>query len=163
MIHLYLFNYLLTYFLLLGLVHIMSNSPFTIPEGFPELLQDFTVSVLRERPSDVVEYAVVYFTDLANRRNPNRNQSVGPSNGVAEHISSQESSTTVIEKDEEKPVEKKVSAVKFQDEAENIDDVDDDEGPPADAPAPLIDMSNLSRDDDVYSDDGKFLCHNLVR
>ncbi|KAL5266982.1 hypothetical protein ACHWQZ_G004127 [Mnemiopsis leidyi] len=131
----------------------MSNSPFTIPEGFPELLQDFTVSVLRERPSDVVEYAVVYFTDLANRRNPNRNQSVGPSNGVAEHISSQESSTTVIEKDEEKPVEKKVSAVKFQDEAENIDDVDDDEGPPADAPAPLIDMSNLSRDDDVYSDD----------
>ena len=132
----------------------MSNSPFTIPEGFPELLQDFTVSVLRERPSDVVEYAVVYFTDLANRRNPNRNQPVASSNGVAEHIPSQASSTTVIENDEEKPIEKKVSAVKFQDVAENIDD--EDEGPPEDAPAPLIDISNLSRDDDVYSDDGWF-------
>jgi len=128
----------------------MSNSPFTIPEGFPELLQDFTVSVLRERPSDVVEYAVTYFTDLANRRNPNRNQPVAPSNGVPEHIPSQASSTTVIDNDE-KPIEKKVSAVKFQDEAESIDD--EDEGPPEDAPAPLIDISSLSRDDDVYSDD----------
>jgi len=132
----------------------MSNSPFTIPEGFPELLQDFTVSVLRERPSDVVEYAVTYFTELATRRNPNRSQQDAPSNGVAEHIPSQASTTTVIENDEEKPVEKKVSAVKFQDEAENIDS-DEEEGPPEDAPAPLIDMSSLSRDrdDDVYSDD----------
>jgi len=129
----------------------MSNSPFTIPEGFPELLQDFTVSVLRERPSDVVEYAVSYFTDLAIRRNPDRIQ-VAPSNGVAEHIPTQASSTTVIENNEEKPVEKKVSAVKFQDEAENIDS-EEDEGPPEDAPAPLIDMSALQRDDDVYSDD----------
>ena len=128
---------------------------FTIPEGFPELLQDFTVSVLRERPSDVVEYAVSYFTDLAIRRNPDRIQ-VAPSNGVAEHIPTQASSTTVIENDEEKPVEKKVSAVKFQDEAENIDS-EEDEGPPEDAPAPLIDMSALQRDDDVYSDDGELL------
>lgn len=133
----------------------MANSPFTIPEGFPELLQDFTVSVLRERPTDVVEYAVVYFTDLANRTNPNRNQQVAASNGVSDHIPSQESSTTVIEHtdtvavNEEKVVEKK-SAVKFQDEAENIDS---DEGPPEDPPAPLIDVSALSTDNDVYSDD----------
>lgn len=130
----------------------MANSPFTIPEGFPELLQDFTVSVLRERPNDVVEYAVSYFTDLANRRNPNRNQD-GASNGISEHISAPESetaATTVIENVEDK-MERR-SGVKFQDEAEEINS--DEDGPPTDAPAPLIDMANIQRDDDVYSDDG---------
>ena len=131
----------------------MANSPFTIPEGFPELLQDFTVSVLRERPSDVVEYAIVYFTDLANRRNPNRLEQA-PTNGISDHIPAQESSSTVVI-DEDKPIEKKISAVKFQDEAESIHS--DDEGPPADAPAPLIDISAMQREDDVYSDDGEFL------
>lgn len=129
----------------------MSESPFTIPDGFPELLQDFTVSVLRERPDDVVEYAIVYFTDLANRRNPNRQSAPGPTNGCSDHIANQESSTTVqtektVEFKEDAVPEKK-SAVKFADEEEA----------PEDAPAPLIDMSKLGqaaeRDDDVYSDD----------
>lgn len=122
----------------------MANSPFTIPEGFPELLQDFTVSVLRERPGDVVEYAVTYFTDLANHRNPNRMQS--PSNGVQGHLTAQNSAITVIE--DAVPIETKKSAVKFQ------DDKSEDESVPEDAPAPLIDVSSLQqKDDDVYSDD----------
>lgn len=123
----------------------MANSPFTIPEGFPELLQDFTVSVLRERPGDVVEYAVTYFTDLATTRNPHRMQS--PSNGVQGHLTAHNSATTVIEDAE--PIETKKSAVKFQDDASEVNDA-----PPEDAPAPLIDVSNLQqKDDDVYSDE----------
>ena len=128
----------------------MSNSPFTIPDGFPELLQDFTVSVLRERPSDVVEYAVTYFTDLANQRNPGRQQ-LTSSNGVVSHIAKEDSSTTVIENSEEKVAEKR-SAVKFQEDAKE----EGEDAPPEDAPAPLIDVSKLSNDD-VYSDEGKNL------
>lgn len=127
----------------------MSNSPFTIPDGFPELLQDFTVSVLRERPSDVVEYAVTYFTDLANQRNPGRQQ-VLSSNGVVDYVPKEDSSTTVIENSEEKVPEKR-SGVKFHDEAKHIEDGDDE--PPEGTPAPLIDVSKLSNDD-VYSDEG---------
>lgn len=126
----------------------MSNSPFTIPDGFPELLQDFTVSVLRERPSDVVEYAVTYFTDLANQRNPGRQQ-VLSSNGVVDYVPKEDSSTTVIENSEEKVPEKR-SGVKFHDEAKHIEDGDDE--PPEGTPAPLIDVSKLSNDD-VYSDE----------
>ena len=127
----------------------MSNSPFTIPEGFPELLQDFTVSVLRERPINVVEYAVSYFTELANQRNPGRLQ-VSSSNGVEEHIPKADSTTTVIENVEEKIPEKR-SGVKFQDEANDISN--EEAEPPEDAPAPLIDVSRISNDD-VYSDEG---------
>lgn len=114
----------------------MGDSPFTIPEGFPELLQDFTVSVLRERPGDVVEYAVVYFTDLANRRNPNRNQNSAPTNGI-------EASSTV---------EPKKSGVKFVESVQQLDE----EPAPEDAPAPLIDMAAVGQnndDDDCYSDE----------
>lgn len=38
--------------------------PFEIPHGFAELLTDFTVSVVRKRPPDLVEYAIQYFTKL---------------------------------------------------------------------------------------------------
>ena len=35
-----------------------------IPSGLTDLLQDFTVAVLRERPDDLVEFAAQYFTKL---------------------------------------------------------------------------------------------------
>uniref|UniRef100_A0A1I8I544 cAMP-dependent protein kinase type II regulatory subunit n=1 Tax=Macrostomum lignano TaxID=282301 RepID=A0A1I8I544_9PLAT len=35
-----------------------------IPPGFKDLLQDFTVAVLKETPEDVVEFAIEYFTRL---------------------------------------------------------------------------------------------------
>ena len=37
---------------------------FQIPPGLTELMQDFTVVALRERPSDIVEFAADYFTKL---------------------------------------------------------------------------------------------------
>lgn len=39
-----------------------------IPVGLTELLQGYTVEVLRQRPSDLVEFAVQYFTRLRETR-----------------------------------------------------------------------------------------------
>jgi len=35
-----------------------------IPPGLTELMQDFTVAALRERPSDIVDFAADYFVKL---------------------------------------------------------------------------------------------------
>ena len=36
----------------------------TVPEGLSELLEEFAVTVLREKPSDLLEFASRYFNDL---------------------------------------------------------------------------------------------------
>ena len=36
----------------------------TVPEGLSELLEEFAVTVLREKPSDLLEFASRYFTEL---------------------------------------------------------------------------------------------------
>ena len=42
---------------------------FRIPPGLTEMLQEFTVVVLREKPDDIVDFAAEYFTKLkANRK-----------------------------------------------------------------------------------------------
>lgn len=40
---------------------------FDIPPGLTELLQGFTVAVLRERPPNLVQYAAEYFNKLQNK------------------------------------------------------------------------------------------------
>lgn len=37
---------------------------FPVPENFPELLSDLTKSILKEQPSDIIEYAYHYFRNL---------------------------------------------------------------------------------------------------
>lgn len=39
----------------------------TVPEGLSDLLQDFAIVVLREKPKDLIEFAANYFTDLHER------------------------------------------------------------------------------------------------
>lgn len=41
---------------------------FEIPEGLTDLLQDFTVEVLRKRPSDLLQFAAQYFDNLLEKR-----------------------------------------------------------------------------------------------
>ena len=41
---------------------------FEIPEGLTDLLQDFTVEVLRKRPNDLVAFAAQYFEELLEKR-----------------------------------------------------------------------------------------------
>lgn len=41
-----------------------------IPEGLGDLLRDFTVAVLKERPPDLYDFAVEYFTSTREKRRP---------------------------------------------------------------------------------------------
>ena len=41
---------------------------FEIPEGLTDLLQDFTVEVLRKRPADLLVFAVQHFEELLDKR-----------------------------------------------------------------------------------------------
>jgi len=41
---------------------------FEIPEGLTDLLQDFTVEVLRKRPADILAFAAQYFDELVEKR-----------------------------------------------------------------------------------------------
>ncbi|XP_041347762.1 cAMP-dependent protein kinase type II regulatory subunit-like isoform X3 [Gigantopelta aegis] len=52
---------------------------FEIPEGLTDLLQEFTVSVLREKPSptDLVQFAADYFNKLNNKNNDDKTTALG--------------------------------------------------------------------------------------
>lgn len=40
----------------------------TIPEGLSELLEEFAVAVLREKPADLLPFAAQYFNSLLEQR-----------------------------------------------------------------------------------------------
>ncbi|KAK6175500.1 hypothetical protein SNE40_013953 [Patella caerulea] len=50
---------------------------FEIPPGLTDLLQDFTVAVLRERPPELVQFAVDYFNKLNESKNADKYQKRG--------------------------------------------------------------------------------------
>lgn len=54
-------------------VHVLQTEPgaamsIQIPPGLTELLRSFTMAILRQRPADLVDFAVQYFTRLQNTR-----------------------------------------------------------------------------------------------
>ena len=44
-----------------------------IPAGLTDMLQEFTVVVLREKPDDMVDFAANYFTNLKQQNRPGGN------------------------------------------------------------------------------------------
>nr|XP_057931579.1 cAMP-dependent protein kinase type II-beta regulatory subunit isoform X1 [Doryrhamphus excisus] len=90
-----------------------------IPEGLTELLQSFTVEVLRNQPGDLLEFALQYFTRLKDR------ESTGASFGNEPHSNARAG-----------------KAVNFLDEAMQIDsengEEDDDDDDDEDFEAPVI-------------------------
>jgi len=50
---------------------------FEIPDGLTDLLQDFTVAVLKERPPDLVKFAADYFNKLNDRKHDSQEKSRG--------------------------------------------------------------------------------------
>lgn len=50
---------------------------FEIPEGLTDLLQDFTVAVLKERPPDLVKFAADYFNKLNDRKHETQDKNRG--------------------------------------------------------------------------------------
>lgn len=47
---------------------------FEIPDGLTDLLQDFTVEVLRKRPADLLTFAAQYFEELLDKRGGSENK-----------------------------------------------------------------------------------------
>jgi len=43
----------------------MALFPFPVPEGLLDLLRDFTVAVVQNKPDDLERYAAKYFSELA--------------------------------------------------------------------------------------------------
>ena len=58
-----------------------TSSSFQIPPGLTELLQDFTVAVLRGRPPDLYQFAADYFADVNERRRANGGVNFAPGGG----------------------------------------------------------------------------------
>ena len=54
---------------------------FDIPPGLTDMLQNFTVAVLRERPTDLVQFAADYFNNLNENRSSSKK--AGPKKGVS--------------------------------------------------------------------------------
>ena len=67
-----------------------------IPTGLTDMLQEFTVVVLRERPEDMVDFAANYFTQLKLQNKTN-----GSAKGVSFHSDEKESDQ---EDDEEESI-----------------------------------------------------------
>ncbi|XP_077428522.1 protein kinase, cAMP-dependent, regulatory, type II, alpha, B [Vanacampus margaritifer] len=114
----------------------MSNSE--IPAGLKELLQGYTVQVLRNRPPDLVEFAVQHFTEiLENRKNDQPAKKRGAKaarKGVTFAANSDESAQDDGEVEEEKPVKSTTGKcnrrVSVCAEAYNPDDDEDDDTEP---------------------------------
>lgn len=55
---------------------------FEIPVGLTDLLQDFTVSVLKERPPDLVKFAADYFANLNNKKQTEKEDGKNKPRGI---------------------------------------------------------------------------------
>ncbi|XP_015762982.1 PREDICTED: cAMP-dependent protein kinase type II regulatory subunit-like [Acropora digitifera] len=53
-----------------------------LPAGFTDLLQEFTVQVLQEKPDDIIEFAASYFMKLKLKEKRSKDGSKGKSKGV---------------------------------------------------------------------------------
>lgn len=94
---------------------------FEIPEGLTDLLQDFTVAVLREKPSDLVEFAASYFAKLQEN-----NISLGGKRGVT-FTAPEDAESDIDDEPPELPKNryarrKSVCAEKYDPEADNETD-----------------------------------------
>ncbi|ESP00312.1 hypothetical protein LOTGIDRAFT_61540, partial [Lottia gigantea] len=100
---------------------------FEIPAGLTDLLQDFTVAVLRERPPELVQFAVDYFNKLNDGKNVDKYQKRGGVRFVESPETTSEPMQTDDEDDDE-PMEpppsryasrrKSVSAERYDPEAD---------------------------------------------
>ena len=79
-------------------IYLDFNMSFEIPAGLTDLLQDFTVAVLKERPSDLVQFAADYFNKL------NKNKDVGVSE-KARGVRFTEAEPMQTEESDEEPAE----------------------------------------------------------
>lgn len=70
-----------------GKLHSNMSTSVSVPEGFSELLEEFAVTVLREKPADLLEFAAQYFNNLYMSRKEGASVSF---QGVSEQASTAE-------------------------------------------------------------------------
>ncbi|XP_054708514.1 cAMP-dependent protein kinase type II regulatory subunit-like [Uloborus diversus] len=106
----------------------MNRPRLEVPRELTSLLLDFTVNVLLEKPADIVDYAVNYFTKLRDEgRTNNRDQSVPLTSVTCE----EEDAVSDEDEMEEPPVRKSVNQYSrrksvFAEQYNPEDDEDDD-------------------------------------
>lgn len=110
----------------------MDNMSFEIPPGLTDLLQEFTVAVLRERPANLVTFAANYFNKLNDRKEQELDQTERKSGVrfIEEHASEDEPMHTDSEEEDFEPPppmsargrRKSVSAEGFNPEEEEEDE-----------------------------------------
>ena len=86
-------------------VHTHTDEPkmnFEIPSGLMDLLQDFTVAVLRDKPSDLVQFAAEYFNNLNDGKATQRTEKKGVSFGGGSS-SDEQMQTDSDEQDDPRP------------------------------------------------------------
>lgn len=105
----------------------MSRSRLEVPKELTSLLLDFTVNVLLEKPADIADYAVNYFTKLRDEsRTNNRDQSVPETS-----VTCEEEKLSDDDEMDEPPVRKSVNQYSrrksvFAEQYNPEDDEDDD-------------------------------------
>lgn len=85
-----------------------------IPEGLTELLQSFTVEVLRNQPGDLLEFALQYFTQLKD------SETTGAAFGNDQHSASRPSGKAVNFNDEAMQIDSENGEEEESDEEEFI-------------------------------------------
>ena len=96
---------------------------FDIPPGLTELLQGFTVAVLRERPANLVQYAAEYFNKLNNKSHDSSLLSTSQINQKNEWrtgLSKQSSAATEDSGEDDFPPEGKSKKIKISQLIGNI-------------------------------------------
>ncbi|XP_068170398.1 protein kinase, cAMP-dependent, regulatory, type II, alpha, B isoform X1 [Antennarius striatus] len=108
-----------------------------IPAGLRELLQGYTVEVLRRRPSDLVEFAVQHFTEiLEGQRNDQKNKQTSKHKQTGVTFQKKSSEPNKDDKEEEEEETIKTISSKYSRrvsvcaEAYNPDDDEDDDAEP---------------------------------
>lgn len=103
---------------------------FEIPPGLTDLLQEFTVAVLRERPADLVTFAANYFNKLSDRKQTDKTERKSGIRFIEEQASEDEPMHTESEDEDFEPPptisarnrRKSVSAEGYDPEADADDD-----------------------------------------
>ncbi|KAF6727433.1 cAMP-dependent protein kinase type II-alpha regulatory subunit [Oryzias melastigma] len=106
-------------------------SKFEIPEGLKELLQGYTVEVLRRRPTNLAEFAVQHFTQvLESQRNEQaaESQTTGPAEEEEEEDAFETASNPSVSDDDEDEEEER--SIVICAEAYNPDEDEDNDTEP---------------------------------
>jgi cAMP-dependent protein kinase regulator len=86
---------------------------FEIPHGLTDLLQEFTVGVLREKPPDLLQYAADYFNKLNDSRQGMGLGLSALSKGVHFEAQNGDGDTATTDSDDEEPFGMHQTKIKF--------------------------------------------------